>query len=192
MRATCIQLANQIQLSPHQETKIPLDLVVPVTARTGSYLSDVVVIGSAVVASKAADFRPAAETKLEFRVVPGPRPGLLESVPRPLRGALVVLLLALLVYIGSRFLTRFFTLQLRVTRKTLVTALAILTVLTTHSGGQCLTGCSGWASMPGWRFLAVVVVVVVIAVAELQSIAQTAQGRGPATTISGSSPLCAL
>jgi hypothetical protein len=112
--ATWIQFgSSQIQLSPHQETKIPLDLVVPETARTGSYLSDVVVIGSAVAPSKAADFQPAAATKLQFRVVPGPRPGLFESLPRPLRVVFVILLLALLIYIGSRF----FTLQIRVTRK---------------------------------------------------------------------------
>jgi len=61
--ATWIHFAfSRIQLSPHQETKVPLDLVVPDTAKTGSYLSDVVVIGSPVVPSKATDFRAAAAT----------------------------------------------------------------------------------------------------------------------------------
>lgn len=106
--------SSMIQLSPHRETKVPLDLVVPETAKTGSYLSDVVVIGSAVVPSKAADFRPAAATKLEFRVVPGPKPGPFGSIPRPLRGALVILLVALVLYIGARWFNRRFAVQIRV------------------------------------------------------------------------------
>jgi hypothetical protein len=110
--ASWIQFGStHIQLSPHQETKVPIHLVVPQTARTGSYLSDIVVIGSAVVPSKAADFRPAAATKLEFRVVPGASPGLLGSVPRPLRVVLVVLLLALLVYIAARYFNRRFAIS---------------------------------------------------------------------------------
>src|SRR5690349_12897235 len=33
---------TKFQLSPHQEIKVPLSLAVPYSARTGSYLSDVV------------------------------------------------------------------------------------------------------------------------------------------------------
>lgn len=94
--ATWIHFANTlIQLSPHQETKISLDLVVPDTARAGHYLSDVVVIGSAVAPSKAANFRAAAATKLEFRVLPRPKPGLLASVPAWAWLAVAALLLTL-------------------------------------------------------------------------------------------------
>ncbi|MGN6791114.1 MAG: hypothetical protein ACTHJW_01850 [Streptosporangiaceae bacterium] len=116
--ATWIQFGStQIQLSPHQETKVSIHLVVPDTARTGSYLSDIVAIGSAVVPSKAADFRPAAATKLEFRVVPGPSPGLFASVPRPLRVVILIVLLALLLYIGNRYFTRNFTVSVRRKKK---------------------------------------------------------------------------
>ncbi len=101
--ATWIHFADsRIQLSPHRETKIPLDLVVPASAITGSYLSDVVVIASAVVPSKATNFRAAAATKLEFRVVPGPKPGLFGSLPAWAWWPLAGLVLAALAGIGNR------------------------------------------------------------------------------------------
>lgn len=112
--STWIQFSSsQIQLAPHQETKIPLNLVVPASARSGSYQSDVVVIGSAVVASKATNFRPAAATKLEFRVVPGPSPGPFAALPRSLWLTILILLVAMLIYFGRRF----FNVEFRVTRK---------------------------------------------------------------------------
>jgi hypothetical protein len=109
-----IQFADtQIQLAAHEETTIALDLVVPASARSGSYQSDVVVIGSPVEPGKATNFRPAAATKLEFRVVPGASRGPLAALPPLLRWTLLVLLLAMLIYAGRRY----FNVQIRVTRK---------------------------------------------------------------------------
>ena len=93
---------SRIQLSPHQETKVPLQLAVPETARTGRYQSDVVVIASALTPTKATNFRAAAATKLKFRVLPGPGPGSLSSVPVRTVLALLGVALVVLVVVGNR------------------------------------------------------------------------------------------
>lgn len=93
---------SRIQLSPHQETKVPLQLAVPETARTGRYQSDVVVIASALTPTKATNFRAAAATKLKFRVLPGPGPGSLSSVPVRAVLALLGVALIVLLVVGSR------------------------------------------------------------------------------------------
>jgi hypothetical protein len=64
------------QLAPGQSAQIPLELAVPGGAPAGPYLSDVVVTGSAGTSAGRANFGVAAATKLEFRVAPGPPPGL--------------------------------------------------------------------------------------------------------------------
>ncbi len=60
-----------MQLSPRQQALVPLELVLPGNARSGTYLSDVVVTGSAVTSGAGMHFGAAAATKLEFRIVPG-------------------------------------------------------------------------------------------------------------------------
>ena len=102
---------SQIELSAHQATKVSLELAVPDTAKTGDYLSDVIVIGAAVVPSKATNFRAAAATKLEFHVVPGPKPGLVASVPFWARWAIIILVLIGLAAIFNRIF------DVKITRK---------------------------------------------------------------------------
>jgi hypothetical protein len=63
---------SPLRLSPDQQASIPLRLAVPAGAKAGRYFSDIVIIGSAIVAAGSANFGAAAATKLEFRVVPGP------------------------------------------------------------------------------------------------------------------------
>jgi hypothetical protein len=57
-----------IRLSPNQQANIPLQLSVPVGAKPGRYLSDIVVVASAVIPVGSTNFGAAAATKLEFRV----------------------------------------------------------------------------------------------------------------------------
>ncbi len=62
---------STLRLSPSQRAEIPLRLAVPARAKPGQYLSDIVVVGSAVIAAGSSNFGAAAATKLEFRVAPG-------------------------------------------------------------------------------------------------------------------------
>ena len=64
-----------VRLSPQQSTKIPLELVVPAGARSGRYLSDVVVTGAPGVSAGHVNLGVAAATPLEFSVRPGPATG---------------------------------------------------------------------------------------------------------------------
>jgi hypothetical protein len=64
-----------MQLSARQQALVPLELVLPDNARSGTYLSDVVVTGSAATSGAGMHFGAAAATKLEFRIVPGPPRG---------------------------------------------------------------------------------------------------------------------
>jgi hypothetical protein len=70
-----------VRLSPSQSDRIPLELVVPGSARSGRYLSDIVVTGSAGISPGQANFGAAAAVPLEFSVKPGPPPGLWPLVP---------------------------------------------------------------------------------------------------------------
>ncbi len=60
-----------VSLAHNQSARIPLQLIVPASAKAGSYFSDVVVHGSAKISVGSANMAVAAATKLEFRVVPG-------------------------------------------------------------------------------------------------------------------------
>ncbi len=93
-----------IRLSPNQAGHIPLQLVVPGDARSGRYLSDIVVTGSAGMSPGQANFGAAAAVPLEFSVKPGPAPGLWPVVPTWMwwiLGVLLVLVAAVLVFRGS-------------------------------------------------------------------------------------------
>jgi hypothetical protein len=62
---------SPLRLSPDQQASIHLRLAVPAGAKAGRYLSDIVIIGSAIIAAGRTNFGAAAATKLEFRVVAG-------------------------------------------------------------------------------------------------------------------------
>ena len=84
-----------VALSHGESARIPLQLVVPAAAKSGQYLTDVVVKGSASVLAGGANIDVAAATKVEFRVVPGAAGGSWFSVPGwLLPGIGVVLLIA--------------------------------------------------------------------------------------------------
>jgi len=64
-------------LAPGQATRIPLRLVTPAGARAGHYSSDIVVTGTVQAdPGSPVRFSAAAETGLEFSIVPAPPPGL--------------------------------------------------------------------------------------------------------------------
>ena len=69
------------QLPPKQSARIALELVTPADAAPGSYVSDIVVTGSAAPAAAGVNFGAAAATKLEFTITPGPPGGSWFSLP---------------------------------------------------------------------------------------------------------------
>ena len=92
-----------MQLAPGQSAQVPLELAVPGGAQAGSYLSDVVVTGSAGTSAGQANFGVAAATKLEFRVAPGAPPGLWPFGPSWMWWtAIWLLVLAPLVVVARR------------------------------------------------------------------------------------------
>ena len=70
-----------LQLSPRQSAQIPLELVVPAGAKSGRYLSDIVVTGSPGVSAGHVNLGVAAATPLEFSVRAGSAPGPSPLVP---------------------------------------------------------------------------------------------------------------
>ena len=103
-----------VRLSPQKAARIPLELVVPGGAKSGGYLSDIVVAGSAVMSVGHTNLGVAAATKLEFSVGPGPGPGLWPSLPLWTRWAIGGLLLLAIAVFGVRRSG----LRIRVERKT--------------------------------------------------------------------------
>jgi hypothetical protein len=81
-----------VRLSHNQAARIPLQLVVPATARPGQYLSDVVVRGSAGLPDGGANLDVAAATKLEFSIAPGVVPAAWFSLPGWVLTAAVVMI----------------------------------------------------------------------------------------------------
>ena len=61
-----------VTLGPDQSARIPLQLVVPPTARPGAYFSDVLVKAGAPNSASGATFDAGAATQLAFTVAPGP------------------------------------------------------------------------------------------------------------------------
>jgi hypothetical protein len=93
--AAWIRPGAAVQLSHNASARIPLQLVVPGTAKPGQYLTDVVVKGSAGLSGGSANLAVAAATKLEFEVAPGVVSGSWFAVPSWLwPGIGVVLLIA--------------------------------------------------------------------------------------------------
>jgi hypothetical protein len=93
-----------VQLSHSESARIPLELVVPETARPGQYLTDVVVKGSGGLSGGSATLDVAAATKLEFQVVPGVVAGSWFAVPSwLLPGIGVVLLIAAAAAVARKF-----------------------------------------------------------------------------------------
>ncbi len=74
--ASWIQFTGSgMRLPARESARIPVKLVVPAGARPGKYLSDVVVVGSAVIAVGRTHLGAAAATKLEFSVGRDPSAG---------------------------------------------------------------------------------------------------------------------
>jgi hypothetical protein len=109
-----IHISNSpIRLSPNQGTRIPLQLVVPADAKSGRYLSDILVVGSAVRLAAATNFGAGAATKLEFTVAPPTGGGLLSSVPSWAWWAFAIFL----VFAGALVAGRLSGIRIRVERK---------------------------------------------------------------------------
>jgi hypothetical protein len=94
--------SSAVQLSPRQSARIPLQLVVPGSAKPGRYLSDIVVAGSAVISAGRANLGVAAATRLEFSVAPGSPPGLFPFGPSWMWWAVIGLLVVGLAVTGVR------------------------------------------------------------------------------------------
>jgi hypothetical protein len=91
-----VHATGPVTLGANQSARMPLQLVVPSTARPGRYFSDVLVKAGAPNSAGGATFDVGAATELAFRVAPGPISGPWFSVPTwVLPGIGVVLLIAL-------------------------------------------------------------------------------------------------
>jgi len=99
-----IQISNSpVRLTAKQPTQIPLQLFVPADAKSGKYLSDIVVIGSALsVAGREANFRAGAATKLQFTVAPGGGRGLWGSLPSWAQRAIAIILVVIAALVAGR------------------------------------------------------------------------------------------
>jgi hypothetical protein len=67
-----VQATGAVTLGANQSARMPLELVVPPTARPGAYFSDVLVKAGAPNSGSGATFDAGAATELAFRVAPGP------------------------------------------------------------------------------------------------------------------------
>jgi hypothetical protein len=98
-----VHIANTpLRLPANQGAQIPLQLVVPPDAKSGAYLSDIVVLGSALNLAPGTNFGAGAATKLEFTVAPGPGRGLLSLLPTWAWFALAILLILAATFITAR------------------------------------------------------------------------------------------
>jgi hypothetical protein len=90
-----VRASGAVTLGARQSARVPLELVVPPTARPGRYFSDVLVKAGAPNPASGATFDAGAATDLAFRVEPGPVSSPWFSVPIwVLPGIGVVLLIA--------------------------------------------------------------------------------------------------
>jgi len=99
-----VHISNSpIRLSAKQVTQIPLQLVVPADAKSGTYLSDILVIGSALgVAGSETNFGAGAATKLQFTVAPARGRGLWSLFPSWATWALAIFLILAAALIAGR------------------------------------------------------------------------------------------
>lgn len=98
-----VHIANTpLRLPANQGAQIPLQLVVPPDAKSGAYLSDIVVLGSALNLAPGTNFGAGAATKLEFTVAPGPGRGLLSLLPSWAWWVLAILLVLAATFITAR------------------------------------------------------------------------------------------
>jgi hypothetical protein len=84
---------TSVTLESRQSARIPLQLAVPGGAKSGGYLSDIVVLGSAGVVPGKVNFGVGAATKLQFSVGSAPRLGVLSFLPPWTRWAMGTLIL---------------------------------------------------------------------------------------------------
>jgi hypothetical protein len=76
-----VHASGAVTLGAKQSARVPLQLVVPPTARPGRYFSDVLVKAGAPNSAGGATFDAGAATELAFTVAPGPVSGPWFSVP---------------------------------------------------------------------------------------------------------------
>jgi hypothetical protein len=91
-----------MRLSAHQAAQIPLELAVPANAKSGTYLSDILVVGAALIPAGSTNFGAGAATKLEFTIRPGSGHGLWAALASWTPWALGSLLLLGLARIAVR------------------------------------------------------------------------------------------
>ena len=92
-----------VQLKPHHAIQIPLQLVLPASAKPGAYMSEIVATAGGQLSAGGAHLGAAAATMLEFRVTPGPAAGFWSSMfTQTLWALLIVILLAAVVFAVRR------------------------------------------------------------------------------------------
>ena len=92
-----------VQLAPHHAIRVPLELVVPTSARPGAYLSDIVAVAGGQVSARGAKLGAGAATLLQFRVAAAPAAGFWWSVfTQTLWALLILILLAVVVFAVHR------------------------------------------------------------------------------------------
>jgi hypothetical protein len=92
-----------VELAPHHAIRIPLELVVPTSAKPGAYLSDIVAVASGQLSAHGANLGAAAATLLQFRVATAPAAGFWWSVfTQTLWALLILILLAVVVFAVHR------------------------------------------------------------------------------------------
>jgi len=99
-----VHLTGAVTLDARQSARVPLQLVVPSTARPGRYFSDVLVKAGAPNSASGATFDAGAATQLAFTVAPGPVSSPWFSVPIwVVPGIGAVLLIAAVACLMRRF-----------------------------------------------------------------------------------------
>ena len=88
-----------VQLAPHHAIRVPLELVVPTSAKPGAYVSDIVAVAGGQVSARGAKLGAGAATLLQFRVAAAPAAGFWWSVfTQTLWALLILILLAVVVF----------------------------------------------------------------------------------------------
>jgi hypothetical protein len=92
-----------VQLAPHHAIRVPLELVVPTSAKPGAYVSDIVAVAGGQVSARGAKLGAGAATLLQFRVAAAPAAGFWWSVfTQTLWALLILILLAVVVFAVHR------------------------------------------------------------------------------------------
>jgi hypothetical protein len=104
---------STVTLGGNQSARVPLELVVPASARPGTYVSDVVAAGGPASPTAGTSFDAGAATNLEFKVVPGAAAGPWFSVP----SYVLLEVAAAFLIVGAAMLIRRSGLRIRIDRE---------------------------------------------------------------------------